>query len=50
MKGAAVIGGGVLTAGCAPEPAAPEAVPMAAMTAEEILTQLGLMPSSPDQA
>ena len=54
MKGAAVAGGGVLLAGCAPEPAAPEAVaesaPMAAMTAEEILTPAGLMPGSPDHA
>ena len=45
MKGAAVAGGGVLLAGCAPEPAAPEAVseaaPMVAMTAEEILTPAG---------
>ena len=45
MKGAAVAGGGVLLAGCAPEAAAPEAVaesaPMVAMTAEEILTPLG---------
>ncbi len=52
MKGAAVVGGGALLAGCAPEPDAPEAVseaaPMAAMTAEEILTPLGLMPGSPD--
>ena len=52
MKGAAVAGGGVLLAGCAPEQAAPEAVaesaPMTAMTAEEILTPLGLMPGSPD--
>ena len=52
MKGAAVVGGGVLLAGCAPEAVAPEAVseaaPMTAMTAEEILTPLGLMPGSPD--
>ncbi len=52
MKGAAVAGGGVLLAGCAAEPAAPEAVaesaPMVAMTAEEILTPLGMMPGSPD--
>ena len=54
MKGAAVAGGGVLLAGCAAEPAAPEAVaesaPMVAMTAEEILTPAGLMPGSPDHA
>ena len=55
MKGAAVVGGGVLLAGCASEPApAQEAVaesaPMTAMTAEEILTPLGMMPGSPDHA
>ena len=55
MKGAAVVGGGVLLAGCAPEAAAPEeavseAAPMVAMTAEEILTPLGMMPGSPDHA
>ena len=46
MKGAAVVGGGVLLAGCATEPAATEeavseAAPMTAMTAEEILTPRG---------
>ena len=54
MKGAAVVGGGVLLAGCAPEPVAPKAVaesaPMTEMTAEEILTPLGLMPGSPAHA
>ena len=55
MKGAAVVGGGVLLAGCASEPApAQEAVsesaPMTGMTAEEILTPLGMMPGSPDHA
>ena len=55
MKQAAVVGGGVLLAGCASEPApAQEAVsesaPMTAMTAEEILTPLGMMPGSPDHA
>ncbi len=47
MKGAAVVGGGALLAGCAPEAVA-ESAPMTAMTAEEILTPLGLMPGSPD--
>ena len=55
MKQAAVVGGGVLLAGCASEPApAQEAVsesaPMTGMTAEEILTPLGMMPGSPDHA
>lgn len=51
MKGAAVGGGGVLLAGCVAEaPPAQEAAPMAAMTAEEILARLGLMPGSQDHA
>ena len=54
MKGTAVAGGGVLLAGCTSEPAAPEAVAesasVTAMTIEEILTPLGLMPGSPDHA
>ena len=47
-------GGGVLLAGCVTEPAeqetVSEAAPMAAMTAEEILTRLGMMPGSPGHA
>ena len=50
------MGGVVLLAGCVTETAAPaqeavsESAPMAAMTAEEILTPLGMMPGSPDHA
>ena len=40
----------MLLAGCAPEAAVSEAGPVAAMTAEETLMQLGLMPDSPAQA
>ena len=46
MKQAAVVGSGVLLAGCATEPAVTqeavsESAPMTAMTAEEILTPRG---------
>ena len=55
MKVAAVVGAGVLLAGCvAGAPPAQDAVseetPMTAMTAEETLTPLELMPGSPDHA
>ncbi len=50
MKQAAVVGGGVLLAGCVTEMVQEAVSESAPMTAEELLTPLGLMPGLPDHA
>ncbi len=54
LRQAAAVGGGILVAGCAsesapaPSPVSSDVSSAVGMTAEEILTPLGLMPGSPD--